>query len=78
MQLEVHTKAPQTLELKVDVPKSNTTTIWTPIFEWYVIWCRSKNWHQKRHHVIKEIELRAQNMLIVLGLNRQYDWAGSM
>ena len=31
---------------KVDVPKSNTTIIWTPTFEWYVFRCGSKNWRQ--------------------------------
>ena len=33
--------------VKVGVPKSKTTIIWTPIFEWYVVRCRSKNWHHK-------------------------------
>lgn len=32
---------------KVDVPSSNTTITWTPVFEWYVVRCRSKNGHQK-------------------------------
>jgi hypothetical protein len=31
---------------KVDVPKSNTTIIWTPTFEWYAFRCRSKKWRQ--------------------------------
>ena len=32
---------------KVDVPKSNITIIWMPIFDWYVVKCESKNWHQR-------------------------------
>ena len=28
---------------KVDVPKSNTTKMWTPIFEWYVVRYGSTN-----------------------------------
>jgi hypothetical protein len=34
-------------DYKVDVPKSNTTIICTPIFEWYVVRCGSKNNYQK-------------------------------
>ena len=33
--------------LKVDVPNLNTTVIWTPVFEWYMVKCGSKNWPQK-------------------------------
>ena len=32
---------------KVGVPSSNITTIWTPVFEWYVVRCGSKNGHQR-------------------------------
>ena len=28
------------------MPKLNTTTIWTPIFEWYMVACETKNGHQ--------------------------------
>ena len=49
-------KAPE-----VDVPKFNIAIIWTPVFEWCVVRCRSKNKCQK------EIRLRAQNMLTLLG-----------
>ena len=31
--------------VKVVVPNSNTTIIWTPILEWYVVGCGSENWH---------------------------------
>ena len=32
---------------KVGVPNANIAMIWTPIFEWHVVSCRSKNGHQK-------------------------------
>ena len=32
---------------KVDEPKSNMATIWTPIFEWCVVRCESKKRHKK-------------------------------
>lgn len=56
---------------KVDVLKSNSVLIWTPVFELYVAWCRSKNGHHKDLR-IREIGLRAQNMPTILGsrLNR--------
>ena len=41
---------------KVDVPKWDTTIIHTPIFEWYVVKCESKNGHKKRHLVKKILE----------------------
>ena len=47
------------------MPKSNIARIWTPIFEWYEGRCGSKNRHQK-DMCLKEIEVRAQNMLIFL------------
>jgi hypothetical protein len=50
---------------KGDVPKLNTTIFQAPIFEWYVVMCRSKKWYQKGMH-IKEIGLRALNMLTFL------------
>ena len=52
---------------KVVVPTSNTTIIWTPIVEWYVVRCVSKNGQQKER-CVNEIGLHAQNMLIILGL----------
>ena len=47
------------------MPKSNTTITWTPIFEWYVVRCGSKNGH---HNImcLQEIGLCAQNMLSIL------------
>ena len=41
--------------IKVDMPKSNTTTMWTPAFEWYVVRCGSKNMCQKEA-CLKEID----------------------
>jgi hypothetical protein len=52
--------------LQVSVPTFNTTIIWTPLFEWYVVTCGSKGGHQKDIICVKEIGLRAQNMLIML------------
>ena len=50
---------------KVDVPNSVTCPTQKPIFEWYVVWCGSKNGHQKDMR-LKEIGLRAQNMITFL------------
>ena len=52
--------------LKVDVPKSNIAITWTPIFEWKVVRCGSKNGQLKDISWI-EIGLGAQNMLAILG-----------
>ena len=38
----------------------------TLVFEWYVIWCGFKYGHQKDPR-LNQIELRAQNMSIVVG-----------
>jgi hypothetical protein len=57
---------------KLNVPKSNTKIIWAPIFEFCVVRCGSKTWHQEDSMSLEEIGLRAQNMI---GLNRQHDWA---
>ena len=50
---------------KVDVPNLVTYLNQTPIFEWYVVWCGSENEYQK-HMSLKEIGLRAQNMINIL------------
>ena len=55
-----------TILYKVDVPKSKTTIIWTPILEGHVVRCGSKNRHPI-HMCLKEIGPCAQNMLIILG-----------
>ena len=49
------------------MPNSNIAIIWTPIPEWYVVRCGSKNGHQK-DMCSKEIELRVQNILTILSL----------
>ena len=41
---------------KVDILTSNIAIFWTPIFEWYVIRCGSKNRHQN-YMSLKEIGL---------------------
>jgi hypothetical protein len=43
-----------------------TRVIWTTRFEWYVVRCGSKNKHQK-DVCLEEIELRAQDMISILG-----------
>ena len=40
----------------------------TPIFEWYVVWCRFKNGYQRGINCLKEIELGAQHVITILGL----------
>jgi hypothetical protein len=44
---EVKSKEVSSCTHKEDVPESNMVIICTPIFEWYVIRCGSKNGHQK-------------------------------
>ena len=58
---------------KVDNPYLVTFLIMTPILEWYVIWCGSKNGYQKDMS-LKEIGLRAQNMITILGSISQHNW----
>ena len=49
-----------------DMPKLNTTIIWTLVFEWHVIRCASKNPHQNIIFLI-DIGLHVRNMLTILG-----------
>ena len=51
---------------KVDMPNSVTYCNETPIIKWYVVKCGSKNGYQKDMS-LKDIELYAQNLLIILG-----------
>ena len=46
--------------------KSNISITLTPILEWNMVGCESKNWHQE-NTCIKEIGLRAQNTMTILG-----------
>jgi hypothetical protein len=57
------------------VPKLNMTIIWTPTFEWYVVRCESRNWHQK-DMCLKEIRLCAQSALTILGSIMNMIWVG--
>ena len=51
---------------KVNVPNLVTYLDKTPIFDWCVIRCGSKNGHQKKK-CLKEIGLHAQYLLTILG-----------
>ena len=51
---------------KIDNPYLITFISRTPIFEWYVVWCGSKNKHQIGRHVFQEIGLSAQNMIVIM------------
>jgi len=53
--------------IKVDVPKSNTILTWTPIFEWCVVRCETKNWYQK-HMCWKEIWIACSKYANQFGL----------
>ena len=58
---------------KIDMPNLVTSLKWTPIFEWYVIWCGFKNRYQK-DMCLKEVGLCIQNVIIILRLNSQHNW----
>ena len=55
------------IDSKVDRCLSDIAVTWTPIFEWYVVRCGSKNGHQKGIMCFKEIGLHAPNVLTILG-----------
>ena len=59
----------------VDVPNSNTTIIWTPIFELYVIICGTKYGYQNDMS-FKATELCVQNMLTIHGSMVNMIWGG--
>ena len=52
--------------VKVDMPNSVTYLNRTPIFEWYVDWCGSRNRCQKDNMYLQEIGLHAQKMITIL------------
>jgi hypothetical protein len=54
-----------TLSTKVEGPYLATLLIRTPIIEWYVVWCGSKNGYRKTM-LWKEIGLHAQNVITIL------------
>ena len=62
------------MECKVDMAISVTYLSRTPIFEWYVFRCGSKNVYKinriflvLKKHLFKKIGLHAQNIIIILG-----------
>ena len=55
-----------TLPLKIDMPNSIVDWNHTHVFEWYVVWCGSKNKYLK-YTCLSEIGLGAQNSIYVLG-----------
>ena len=63
---------------KVEIPNSDTLLHRTPKFEWFVVWCGSKNGHQKGITCSKEIGVHAQNMITILGsiVNITFFWGG--
>jgi hypothetical protein len=62
---------------KAEVPNYNTTIIWTPIFEWYVVGCGSKNRHQNDTY-FKEIGLHARDLITILGAIVNVIWGGAL
>jgi hypothetical protein len=46
----------------------------TGTFEWYMVWCGSKNRYQNNIMCLKDIELRAQNRKNQLRFNGQHNW----
>ena len=53
------------MDPKVDLPESVTYLNRTSIFEWYVVWCGSKNRYHK-DMFLRSIALHAQNMVPIL------------
>ena len=56
---------------KVDNPYSVTFLIRTPVIEWYVVWCGTKNGYQKGM-CLKEVGLHAQKYDNHSMFNRQH------
>lgn len=50
--------------LKVDNPKSTTGFLRVPLFQWYMVCLTPRTGIIK--HMLKEIELRKQHMIIIL------------
>ena len=50
----------------INVPNLVSYLNQTPIFEWYVVWCGSKNEYQNYNVCLQEIGLRAQNVITIL------------
>ena len=65
--LEEQLWAPSFQIIKVDNPYSVAFLIRAPIFEWYVVWCGSKNGYQKGIMCLKGIGLCVKNLITILG-----------
>ena len=50
---------------KVDMLECNTTIIRAPIFDWYVVMCGSKTWHQKDMCLKRDLSM-CSNMVSIL------------
>ena len=57
--------------------KTNAVIIWTPTIEWYMYRCRPKKGHQEEM-CLKDIGLRVQIILIVLGSINNIIWRTDM
>ena len=57
-------KTPST---KTDMPNLVTCLDGTPIFEWNVVRCESKNMHQKKQRAHIHYRLHAEYMITILG-----------
>ena len=68
-------KEPRHLHSKVEVPKLVTYLYWTPICEWYVVWCVSKNGYEK-DMCLKEIGLKCSNHANHSSFNGQLNLGG--
>ena len=59
---------------KVDMSKLDILKFWTPLSEWYVVRCGSKNWHQK--DVFKRKWTTCSKYPKHTRLSSQHDWGG--
>ena len=53
------------------------TLIGTPIPEWYVVKCESKNRHQKDMCLREMEQVHAQNLILILGSTININWKNS-
>ena len=58
---------------KIDNPFMVTFFYKTHVFEWYVVWCTSRNIYPK-NLCFKEIGLHAQNMTIIIDSTIHITW----
>ena len=55
------------------VPRFNTTTMWTPAFEWYVVRCGSKNACSKRDRTTCSKHANHSKLISQYALGDLYD-----